>query len=62
VHANVITAPPVVFLVRPEDAATFRVAQSDARVRGQVPLPLNLDALMNTAGTVLPAKPAAPSA
>ena len=59
VHADVITAPPVVFLARPEDAAAYRAAQSDARVRGSVPLPLNLDVLMNTAGGVLPAKPAA---
>jgi CheY-like chemotaxis protein len=59
VHAGVITAPPVAFLARPEDAATFRMAQSDARVRGSVPLPLNLDVLMNLAGGVLPVKPAA---
>ncbi|HSI63782.1 MAG TPA: response regulator [Candidatus Saccharimonadia bacterium] len=56
VHPEVITAPPVIFLARPEDASAFRAAQSDARVRGSVPLPLNLDALMNAAGTVLPAK------
>lgn len=59
VHQGAVTAPPVVFLVRAEDAPAYRAAQSDARVRGSVSLPLNLDALMNTAGAVLPVKPAA---
>lgn len=56
VHAGAITAPPVVFLVRSDEAAAFREVERDARVRGSVPLPLNLDALMNAAGHVLPAK------
>lgn len=56
IHAGVITAPPVIFLARAEDAAAYRTVQSNARVRGSVPLPLNLDALMNTAGALLPAK------
>jgi len=56
VHAGSITAPPVMFLVRHDEAVAFREVERDARVRGSVPLPLNLDALINAAGTVLPAK------
>ncbi len=56
IHQDLVTAPPVVFLARPEDAAAYRAVQSNARVRGSVPLPLNLDALMNIAGALLPAK------
>lgn len=56
VHAGSITAPPVVFLVRHDEGTAFRQVERDARVRGSVPLPLNLDLLMNTAGKVLPGK------
>ena len=56
VHAGAITAPPVVYLVRNEEATAFREVERNARVRGSVPLPLNLDALMNAAGKVLPEK------
>jgi CheY-like chemotaxis protein len=56
IHAGSITAPPVVYLVRNDEAAAFREVERDARVRGSVPLPLNLDALMNAAGKALPEK------
>jgi CheY-like chemotaxis protein len=56
VHAGSIVAPPVIYLVRTDEAAAFREVERDARVRGSVPLPLNLDALMNVAGKVLPGK------
>ena len=56
VHAGTVTAPPVIFLVRSEEMPAFREVERDARVRGCVPLPLNLDALLNTAGPLLPAK------
>jgi CheY-like chemotaxis protein len=55
-HANIITAPPVIYLIRNEESASFFEIQRDARVRGSVPLPLSLDALMATAGALLPAK------
>jgi CheY-like chemotaxis protein len=57
-HAGTITAPPIIFLVRNEEMPAFREIERDARVRGSVPLPLNLDALMTAAGSVLPAKQA----
>lgn len=56
VHDGALTAPPVIFLVRGEDAAAFHEISRDARVRGSVPLPLNLDALMNITGELLPAR------
>lgn len=56
IHSQALTAPPVVFLVRTDENAAFREVERDARVRGSVPLPLNLDALMTAAGGVLPAK------
>jgi CheY-like chemotaxis protein len=55
-HEGSVTAPPVVYLVRNDEAAAFREVERDARVRGSVPLPLNLDALMNAAGKALPEK------
>ncbi len=56
VHAGTVTAPPVVFLVRGDEAAAFHEVARDARVRGSVPLPLSLDALMNITSTLLPAR------
>ena len=56
IHAGSITAPPVVYLIRNDEAGAFREVERDARVRGSVPLPLNLDALMNATGKALPQK------
>jgi CheY-like chemotaxis protein len=56
-HPAAATAPPVIYLVRNDEAATLREIQRDARLRGSVPLPLNLDALMNAAQPLLPPKP-----
>jgi CheY-like chemotaxis protein len=56
VHAGAVTAPPIIYLVRNDEMAAFREVERDARVRGSVPLPLNLDALMNAAGAILPGK------
>ena len=55
-HPDAITAPPVIYLLRADEAPSFYELQREARVRGSVPLPLSLDALMATAGTLLPAK------
>ncbi len=56
VHSDTHTAPPVIFLVRGEDATAFHEISRDARVRGAVPLPLNLDTLMNITSNLLPAR------
>jgi CheY-like chemotaxis protein len=56
VHPGTHTAPPVIFLVRADEAAAFHEISRDARVRGSLTVPLNLDALMTLAGTLLPAR------
>ncbi len=55
-HTGTHTAPPVIFLVRGEDATAYHEISRDARVRGSVPLPLNLDTLMNITSNLLPAR------
>lgn len=55
-HAGALTAPSIIYLTRPEEAAAFHEIQRDARVRGSVPLPLNLDTLLNATGEALPTK------
>ena len=56
IHPGRVTAPPVIYLVRNDETPAFHEIQRDARVRGSVPLPLNLDALMNAARPLLPSK------
>jgi CheY-like chemotaxis protein len=55
-HPETLTAPSVIFLIRPDQTAEFQAVKRDARVRGAVPLPLSLDVLMQVAGPLLPAK------
>ena len=55
-HAGVLSAPPVIYLTRTDESAAYYEIQRDARVRGSVPLPLSLDALMAAAGSLLPEK------
>ena len=55
-HDQTVTAPPVLYLIKSDESSAFHEIQRDARVRGSVPLPLSLDALMNSAGALLPAK------
>lgn len=56
---RVVTAPPVIYLVKPDEQHVYADLQRDARVRGSSPIPLNLDALVTAASAVLPAKPPA---
>lgn len=55
-HPSTLTAPPVIFLVRPDETQAFHAVKRDARVRNAIPLPLNLDLLMQSAKVILPAK------
>ncbi|MEI6534934.1 MAG: response regulator [Verrucomicrobiaceae bacterium] len=55
-HPGSLTAPAIIYLTRPEEASAFHDLQRDARVRGSVPLPLNLDALLTATTSVLPMK------
>lgn len=54
VHAEVHTAPPVIFLIRPSDAMRFQDMQRDVRVRGSMPLPPKLDVLLSLTASLLP--------
>ena len=56
-HPGVHTAPPVIFLIRAEEAARFHQIQRDARVRGHLPMPPKLDALLTLTEGLLPPKP-----
>ncbi|MEZ0390121.1 MAG: hypothetical protein ACAI34_23780 [Verrucomicrobium sp.] len=55
-HPDLLSAPPVIFLIRPDQSADYHAVKRDARIRGAVPLPLSLDALMQVAGPILPPK------
>ncbi len=55
-HSTEIIPPPVIFLVQSSEATAFHQIHRDARIRGSVPLPLNLDTLMTMAGGVLTRK------
>lgn len=55
-HTGTVTAPPVIFLVRSDESAAYHEVARDARVRGAVPLPLNLDTLMSLSSNLLPAR------
>lgn len=53
-HSATLTAPPVIFLIRPDQTGEYQTVKRDARVRGSVLLPLSLEALMSVAGAILP--------
>lgn len=53
VHPGHHTAPPVIFLVREGEAARSRLGQ-EARVRGVLPCPPRLDALLALTSGLLP--------
>jgi CheY-like chemotaxis protein len=53
-HSGSLTSPPVIFLGRPEAAAGLFGAQRDARLRGLLPSPPKLDALLALTQGLLP--------
>lgn len=54
IHPDLHTAPQVIFLVRADEMPGFHEIQRHARVRGSVPLPLNLDELLKQTAGLLP--------
>jgi len=56
-HRGVHTAPPVIFLARPEDGGALAVHQRDVRLRGTIPYPPKLDALLTLTAGLLPDAP-----
>lgn len=59
-HRGSLTAPPVIFLARPEDAGELSSQQRDARFRGSIPYPPRLDILLSLTQGLLPDSPAQP--
>lgn len=57
-HRGAHTAPPVIFLVRPEDSMSYQSLQRDVRVRGCMPLPPKLDILLSLTSSMLPGREA----
>ncbi len=56
-HPGRHSAPPVIFLARPQDKARYSELQRDARVRGFVEMPPRLDAIIALVAKILPPKP-----
>jgi CheY-like chemotaxis protein len=55
-HRGSHTAPPVIYLMRPQDLQTFQNIQRDARVKGSLEMPPRLDALIAMTEKLLPAR------
>jgi len=53
-HLGSHTAPPVIFLVRPEDGSALSASQRDVRLRGTLSYPPKLDALLALTAGLLP--------
>lgn len=56
-HRGIHTAPPVIFLARPEDGSALAALQRDVRLRGTIPYPPKLDALISLTAGLLPDAP-----
>ncbi len=54
VHAGTHAAPPIIYLLRPDETTHWQELSRHARVRGHVFLPPRLDQLMQTTEPLLP--------
>ena len=54
VQTELRTAPPVIFLLRPEESGQWQDLSRQARVRGHVFMPPRLDQLMQVTANLLP--------
>ncbi len=54
VHENTHAAPPIIYLLRPEEATEWQTLVRNARVRGHVFIPPRLDVLLATTAGLLP--------
>lgn len=61
-HRGSHTAPPVIYLMRPQDQQSFQNIQRDARVKGSLEMPPRLDMLIALTDKLLPAKTHVPHA
>ena len=55
-HRGSHTAPPVIYLARPQDTLQFQGIQRDARVKGCLEMPPRLDLLFALTDKLLPAR------
>lgn len=53
-HRERHTAPPVLYLLRPNQIQSFQSLQRDARVRGQLTFPPRIDQLLALTQSILP--------
>jgi CheY-like chemotaxis protein len=60
VHQGTHAAPPIVFLLRPEESNQWQMLSRSARARGHVLLPPRLDMLMQTTAGLLPERSPVP--
>jgi CheY-like chemotaxis protein len=56
-HPGTHTAPPVIYLLRPNEVSHIYDLQRDARVRGHLTIPPKLDSLITLTQTLLPPRP-----
>ena len=61
-HRGSHTAPPVIYLMRPQDQQSFQNIQRDARVKGRLEMPPRLDALIAMTDKILLARSHVPLA
>jgi len=59
-HPDVHAAPPVIFILRPEEAGRVQELTRHARVRAHVSIPPRLDQLMAATASLLPARSGMP--
>jgi len=60
VHTHLHAAPPVVFLLRPDESSRWQELSRQARVRGQLSIPPRLDQLMTVTAGLLPERQGMP--
>jgi hypothetical protein len=52
-HSGTLTAPPVIFLLRPTEMHAYQELQRDVRVRGSLTYPPKLEALLSLTSGIL---------
>jgi len=55
-HRGVHTSPPIIYLIRSQDMATYQALQGAARVKGCVEMPPRLDVILALTEKLLPPK------
>ena len=61
-HPGRHSAPPVIYLLRPNEVSLIYDLQRDARVRGHLTIPPRIDALLQLTQSLLPTRDGQPPA